>query len=114
MFASTALNAGIGTITPMRSSLTGRPRSGIAVRREPGSISTTILTLMRLKTLPDCVAHCSEHKAFVENEWLAISSSAWISEAEVRLAGSSLTLLRGAVSAAALRSCVTCVCRWHF
>jgi uncharacterized protein YecE (DUF72 family) len=36
-FACMTLNAGIGPITPMRSSLTGRPRSGIAARREPGS-----------------------------------------------------------------------------
>ena len=31
MFASMVLDAGIGTITPMRSSLTGRPRSGIGL-----------------------------------------------------------------------------------
>ena len=76
MFASMALNAGIGTITPMRSSLTGRPRSGIAARREPGSISTTILTPTPPKMPREFGAGCSEHKAFVENERLAISRSA--------------------------------------
>ena len=39
MFASMALNAGIGTTTQMRSWWTGRPRSGIAALREPGCIS---------------------------------------------------------------------------
>ena len=36
MFASMALNAGIGTTTPMSNLLTGRPRSGIAALRELG------------------------------------------------------------------------------
>jgi hypothetical protein len=66
MFASMVLNAGIGTITPRRSSLTGRQRSGIAARRKSGSISTTILALTPLKMPAHFGACYSEPTALVK------------------------------------------------
>jgi uncharacterized protein YecE (DUF72 family) len=66
--ACMVLNVGIGTTTRRRSSRTGRPRSRIVARQEPGSISTTIMMLTRRKMPRHCDVCYSEDKAFANSD----------------------------------------------